>query len=152
MPAGSRPRHEPADDWAQLRLLVTSPEQNSHELLSPIVLFGQPASTRARAPVSRARTLRRRAVRFVAVGMHSLFDEPASPTADRRRLPTDEFRQAIVALKAQYPPCSLRETARICRRRFDRPGDHLTTRRLEPCALTDPAPLPALRGLRGRCG
>ena len=27
MPAGSRPRHEPSDDWNQLRLLVTSPEE-----------------------------------------------------------------------------------------------------------------------------
>jgi hypothetical protein len=49
------------------------------------------------------RTLRRRAARFAAIGMRSLFDEPASPTADRRRMPA-EIRQAIVALKAEYPP------------------------------------------------
>lgn len=47
MPGSSRPRRDPTDAWDQLRLLVTSPEQETYELLRPIVLFGQPAAARA---------------------------------------------------------------------------------------------------------
>jgi hypothetical protein len=42
MPAGPRPRREPTDEWDQRRLLVTSPAQETYELLRPIVLFSQP--------------------------------------------------------------------------------------------------------------
>jgi transposase len=149
MPGSSRPRRDPTDAWDQLRLLVTSPEQETYELLRPIVLFGQPASARARETGVPERTLRRRAVRFAAIGMRSLFDrslfdEPASPTGDRRRLPA-EIRQAIVALKAEYPPLGLREIARICRHRFGRPVDHHTVRRVlstEPLPINPPRRFP----------
>ena len=87
MPGSSRPRRDPTDAWDQLRLLVTSPEQETYELLRPIVLFGQPAAARARETGMPERTLRRRVVRFAAIGMRSLFDEPMSPEEDRRRLP-----------------------------------------------------------------
>ena len=40
MPGSSRPRRDPTDAWDQLRLLVTSPEQETYEMLRPIVLFG----------------------------------------------------------------------------------------------------------------
>jgi len=41
MPGGSRPRREPTNEWAQLRLLVSSPEPATSEPLRPVVLFGQ---------------------------------------------------------------------------------------------------------------
>lgn len=47
MPPAGRPRHDPTDDWTQIQLFVSSPEQETYELLRPIVLFGQPARTRA---------------------------------------------------------------------------------------------------------
>ena len=46
MPTTPRPRRQPTDEWDQLRLLVSSPEQSTYELLRPIVLFGQPAIAR----------------------------------------------------------------------------------------------------------
>jgi len=36
------------DDWQQLRLLAKTSEQRTHELIRPVVFFGQPASVRAR--------------------------------------------------------------------------------------------------------
>src|SRR5690349_15372624 len=42
------------------------------------------------------------------------------PPHDIRRLPTG-IRQAIVGLKAEYPPLGPFELARICRHRFGRP-------------------------------
>ncbi len=44
MPPAVRPRHDPTDDWEQVQLFVTSPEQAVYELLRPIVLFGRPAA------------------------------------------------------------------------------------------------------------
>ena len=43
-----RQRLPATDDWEQLRLLVGFPEQETYELLRPIVLFGQTAAERAR--------------------------------------------------------------------------------------------------------
>ena len=57
----------------------TSPEQETYELLRPIVLFGQPTGDRARETGVPERTLRRKVARFDAIGMRSLFDR------DRRR-------------------------------------------------------------------
>ena len=37
-----------AGRWNQLRLLVTSPEQGTYELLRLVILFGRPAIARAR--------------------------------------------------------------------------------------------------------
>jgi hypothetical protein len=138
MPAVRRSRQQPTDDWRQLRLLVSSAEQATYELLRPIVLFGQPAADRARETGVPERTLRRKAARFVEQGMRSLFDEP-TPAAeqDRRRLPA-EIRRAIVDLKAEYPPFGLREIARICRRRFGRPVDHQTVRQV---VMAEPLPV-----------
>jgi transposase len=149
MPAGSRPRRETTDAWAQLRLLVASPEQEAYELLRPIVLFGQPAAARAHETGVAERTLRRRVVRFAAIGMRSLFDEPMSPEEGRRRLPA-EIRQAIVTLKAEYPPFSLRELARICQHRFARPVDHHTVRRVlrsEPLPINPPRRFPSYHAI-----
>jgi transposase len=131
MPPAVRPRRDPTDDWIQIRLLVASPEQHAYELLRPIVLFGQPPATRARETGVPERTLRRKAARFDAHGMRSLFDPEPPPVADKRRLPP-EVRRAILELKAEYPAFGLRELARICRERFDRPvGHHAVERVLE---------------------
>ena len=144
MPRVSRPRRQPTDDWQQLRLLVTSPEQAAYELLRPIVLFGQAPTARAWETGVPERTLRRKVARFEEHGMRSLFDQPAPPEQDRRRLPA-EVRRAILALKAEYPPFGLREIARICRRRFGRPVDHHTVRRVlagEPLPVNPPRRFP----------
>jgi hypothetical protein len=55
---------------------VGSPEQATYEQLRPIVLFGQSAAARARETGVPERTLRRKAARFDAIGMRSLFDTP----------------------------------------------------------------------------
>jgi hypothetical protein len=147
MPAGPRPRRDPTDDWDQLRLLVTSSEQETYELLRPIVLFGQPTDARARATGVPARTLRRKAARFAAAGMRSLFaaedDAEDAPASDRRVLPLG-IRRALVALKAEYPPLGPFAIARICQHRFDRPVSYHTVQQVldaEPA----PLPLPAAR-------
>jgi hypothetical protein len=144
MPAGPRPQHQPTDDWNQLRLLVTSPEQATNELLRPVVLFGQSARSRARETGVPERSLRRKAVRFDAVGMRSLFEQAPEPAGDRRRLPA-AIRRAIVELKAEYPPLSLREIATICRERFERPVDHHTVKQV---LATEPLPIRPPRRFR----
>ena len=137
MPAGPRPRCDSTDDGNQLRLLVTSPEQATYEVLRPIVLFGQPIPDRARETGVPERTLRRRVARFEALGMPSLFDAPPSPDRDRRRLPL-AIRDAILDLKAEYPAFGLREIATICAERFERPVSHHTVKQV---LVTNPLPL-----------
>jgi transposase len=124
-----RPRRAPTDEWQQLRLLAGSPAQEAYELLRPIVLFGQPPAERAQETGVPERTLRRKAARFDALGMRSLFAESVPTTGDRRALPP-EIRRAITDLKAEYRPFGLREIAAICRARFRRPVSHHTVRRV----------------------
>ncbi len=131
------PRRAPTDDWQQLRLLTTSPAQETYELLRPIVLYGQPPRERAQETGVSERTLRRKAARFAAAGMRSLFDDAAPGGHDGRRLPA-EIRTAIVDLKADYPPFGLREIARICQRRFGRPVGHHTVRQV---LASEPLPI-----------
>ena len=64
MPPPKRPRCEPTDDWEQLRLFVGWPEQETYEMLRPIVLFGQTAAARAPVVGVSERTLERKADRF----------------------------------------------------------------------------------------
>lgn len=141
MPAASRPRHQPTDDWAQLRLLIASPEQETYEQMRPIVLFGQSVATRARETGVPERTLRRTVARFDAIGMRSLFETETPPAPDRRGLPLG-IRQAILELKADYLPLGPFEIARICRRRFDRPVSYHTVQKV---LATEPAPFRAER-------
>lgn len=139
-----RPRHEPTDDWQQLRLLVGSPAQETYELLRPIVVFGRPPADRAQETGVPERTLRRKAARFDSLGMRSLFEGPIQTARDRRVLPV-EIRRAIVELKADYPPFGLRELAVICRARFRRPVSHHTVRKvlaMEPLPLDSPRRFP----------
>jgi hypothetical protein len=123
MPAAARPRRQPTDDWQQLRLLVTSSEQAAYELVRPIVLFGQLPRERAHETGVSERALQRKVARFAAAGMRSLFEPDDPPAADQRSLPLG-IRKAIVELKAEYPPLSLREIAAICRERFTRSVSH----------------------------
>jgi transposase len=137
MPTDKRSPRQPTDDWQQLRLLVTSPEQATYELLRPLVLFGQPVRARARKTGVSERTLRRKVTRFAAIGMRSLFEGEDPPARDRRALPLG-IRKAIVELKAEYPPLSLRQIATICAHRFDRAVSHHTVKKV---LATDPLPL-----------
>jgi hypothetical protein len=53
MPVARRAKIEPTEDWSQLRLRFTWPEQASYELIRPVVLFDFTAAERAqRAPLS----------------------------------------------------------------------------------------------------
>lgn len=46
MPPSKRQRIEPLDDWQQLQLLTSFPEQRAYELLRPVVLFGRSPAER----------------------------------------------------------------------------------------------------------
>jgi putative transposase len=138
MPPSLRPQHEPTDDWQQLRLLVTSPEQEAYEVIRPIVLFGRPTATRAQETGVPERTLRRQVAHFTRTGMRSLFEPEDAPTAvDRRRLPVG-IRQVIVGLKAEYPSFGPFEIARICGHRFDRAVSYHT---VQEVLASEPLPL-----------
>jgi hypothetical protein len=129
MPRATRPRREPTDDWEQLRLFATWPAQTAYELLRPIVLFGATPAERAQQTGVPERTLRRKATRFDAVGMVSLFETATPPLTDRRALPA-EIRQAILALKAEHAPLRPHEIATICATRFRRTVSHHTVQRI----------------------
>jgi transposase InsO family protein len=125
---------EPTDDWRQLQLLTQFPEQLGYELLRPVVLFGLSPAERARQTNAPQRTLYRQVARFEAEGMASLF----APSREQRRQLPAEIRQAIVALKAEYPPLRPHQIATICEVRFGRRPSARTIKR----ALTE-ASLPA---------
>ena len=54
-------------------MLITWPEQLVYELLRPVVLFGSTPSLRAKETGTAPRTIHRKADRFDAYGMASLF-------------------------------------------------------------------------------
>ena len=145
MPSTPRPQRQPTADWEQLRLLVTSPAQETYEILRPIVLFGQPTSDRAQETGVPERTLRRTVARFETTGMRSLFDvDPPLPTSDRRLLPLG-IRRAIAELKADYPAFGPFEIARICHHRFDRRVSYHTVQQVlasEPLPIHRPRRFP----------
>ena len=125
MPAVKRPARAVTEDWEQLRLYAASPEQQTYELLRPIVLFGRTLAMRSEETGVPERTLRRKADRFDTHGMASLFDTVPATTTDRRALPA-EIRQFILELKAEYPAFRPHELATICRLRFHRGVSHHT--------------------------
>jgi transposase len=139
-----RPRRAPTEEWAQLRLLLTDSVQETYELLRPMLLFGQASEERAGETGTPARTLRRKAAWFAEAGMRGLLAEATTVGGDRRVLPP-AIRQAIVQLKAEYPPFSLRELAAICRRRFRRPVSHHTVKQV---LATEPLPVDPPRRFR----
>jgi transposase len=123
---GHRPRVEPTDDWEQLQLLAPFPEQRADELLRPVVLYGRSPAQRAGETGTPERTLSRRAARFDAEGMASLFPPPK--VEQHRRLPA-KVRAAIRDLKAEHPVFRASEIADICAVRFaHRPSPHTVKR------------------------
>jgi transposase len=134
-----RRRVEPTDEWGQLELLCGWPEQREYELIRPLVLFGSPASERARETgAASERTLQRRAAAFEAEGMEGLF---ASEAARRRRLPPS-MRRLIVDLKAEHPGLNPNEIAAICYARFGRRPARKTVKRV---LAEEPVPLRFVR-------
>ena len=132
-------RAETTDDWEQLKLLATWPEQARYELIRPIMLFDLSPAQRARETGEASeRTLYRRAARFDAEGMESLFDAPA---VKRRRLPPS-LRRLIVDLKAEHPALSLGEIANVCYIRSGRRPSKSTVKRV---LREEPTPLRILR-------
>jgi hypothetical protein len=108
MPAPKRSRREPTESWEQLRLFASWPEQETYELLRPIVLFGQTAGERATVTGVSERTLDRKADRFDAAGMASLFDNAQQHAAaqDRRSLPATSG-SAFSISRRSIPPSVL---------------------------------------------
>ncbi len=133
MPKLARRRITPTENWPQLQLALHWPEQVAYELIRPIVLFGRSPAVRARETGRPRRTLHRKAERFDALGMTSLF-APLTPRhaavhRSMASLPTP-MRQAIVDLKATYPAFNLREIATICYIQFGRKPSHHTVQRV----------------------
>ncbi len=127
MPEVQRPRGDPTDDWQQLTLLAPFPEQRAYELLRPVVLFGRPTAQRSGETGTAERTIYRRAARFDAEGMASLFPPPK--VEKHRRLP-EKIRQALRDLKGEHAPFHASAIADICAVRFGhRPSPH-TVRRI----------------------
>lgn len=114
MPAPKRPRIEPTDDWHQLQLLLDWPEQIAYELIRPVVLFGLSPAERAKETGSAVRTLYRKADRFDAYGMVSLFADFREPKQTDRRMLPPHLRQLIVDRKTEYPAFTPHELASLC--------------------------------------
>ncbi len=138
-----------AVEWEQLKLLAPWPEQARYELIRPIVLFDLSPAQRARETGEASeRTLYRKAARFEAEGMESLFDAPA---AKRQKLPPS-LRRLIVDLKAEHPALSLGEVANVCYVRSGRRPSKSTVKRV---LEEEPTPLRILRRFeapRASCG
>ncbi|MEW6635399.1 MAG: helix-turn-helix domain-containing protein [Actinomycetota bacterium] len=134
-----RVRVEPTDEWSQLELLLKWPEQREYELIRPIVVFGSSVAERARETGTASEsTLRRKSNRFDEEGMPSLL---GSEPAKHHKLPP-AMRRLIVDRKAEYPPFSLGELARICYVAFGRrPSKHTVKRVLHE----GPTPLMPVR-------
>jgi len=114
MPAPKRRRIEPTDDWQQLQLLFTWPEQILYELIRPVVLFGRSPAERAKETGKAPRTLHRKADRFDSYGMASLFADFRPPKdTDRCSLPP-HLRQLIVDRKTEHPAFTPHELATLC--------------------------------------
>ena len=135
---GRRPRGVPTDDWAQLQLLATWPEQVTYELLRPVVLFGRSPAERAKETGAAERTLYRQADRFDRLGMRSLF---APAKAEKHRRIPAAIRQHLLALKAEHPTFRVQELADICAVRFARRLSHHTVKHI----LAEERPPPAAR-------
>lgn len=125
----------PTDDWVQLRLLCTWPEQETYELIRPVVLFGQSPAERARQTGVSRRSIYRKLAGFVQIGMAGLAPAPAGEVG--QRLPP-LVRQTILDLKSEHPAFSFRELADICYIRFGHRPHHQTVQRL----LTEEGPIP----------
>jgi putative transposase len=129
----------PTDDWQQLQFQLDWLEQQRYELIRPVVVFGSAPVERAEQTGVSARTIYRRVERFDQLGMPSLFE--TEPVEDKRALPV-AIRQAIVQLKAEYPPFRPNELATICEVRFERrPSSHT----IQKILATEPTPAEVVR-------
>ena len=139
MPRASRPRRQPTDDWDQLRLLVASPEQETYELLRPIVLFGQPtARPRPRDRRRPSAPCGARSPASTPPGCAASSSRTTRRPPDRRRLPLG-IRRGHRRAEGRVPAASAcARSPRICRHRFDRPVSHHT---VEQVLATEPLPL-----------
>ncbi len=126
----------PTDDWQQLQLLAKTPEQRTYELIRPVVLFGQPASIRARETGVPQRSLYRQADAFDQHGMASL---TPPPKVERHRQLPAPIRQAIIDLKREYPALNTHEITTICWARFGQRPSPRTVKRI----LAESAPAPS---------
>src|SRR5215204_4911633 len=130
---------EPTDDWEQLQFQLDWPEQTRYELIRPVVVFGAAPVERSKQTGISASTIYRRVGRFDEAGMQSLFE--AEPVDDKRALPP-AYREAIVQLKAEYPPFRPNELATICQVRFERRPSRATIRKI---LATEPPPAEVVR-------
>lgn len=132
MPTAKRARRAPADDWQQLQLLTSFPEQRTYEPIRPVVRFGQSPAERARQTGTPQRTLYRQAARF-NWGKTSLCDP--TKTEEHRRVP-EKIRQHIVAPRAELAARRMHEITTICWIRFGRRPRRPSrrgTRPADPC-------------------
>ena len=114
-----RARIEPTNDWGQLELLLTFPEQVAYERIRPPVIFGASVAERSRQTGTPQSTLRRKIAAFEKDGMRSLFEsERVEPHGAAWLDP--EVRRLILDLKADHPPMRNNEIATICYVRFGR--------------------------------
>lgn len=126
--ARKRRRVAHTEDWGQLELLLEWPEQVEYERIRGAVVFGDPIAECAEKTATAERTFYRRVESFDAYGMEGLI--PLEPLRGRRISPA--MRLCIVELKAEYPPFSLGEIARICYALFGRePSKHNVKRIIE---------------------
>lgn len=122
------------EDWKTIEALSPWPEQREYELLRSIVVWGDPATGRARQTGVPERTLYEKADRFDREGMPSLFNKEQfrGPSLD------PAIRRLIVDLKVQHPPMSLGQIAQICYVQFE----HEPAKDTVKAVLQDePAPL-----------
>ncbi|NJO81882.1 MAG: hypothetical protein HC828_03265 [Blastochloris sp.] len=136
-----RSQRAPSEDWEQLQLLCTSPEQQRYEELRPLVLHQQTPASCSRETGTPAYTLRRRAARFAARGMASLFTSPPMLPTTTPQLPQAlpaELKQLILDLKVEHPPLRVHEIGTICYAQTGRRPDAKTIKRVLQAA--DPLP------------
>ncbi len=127
MPKIKRKLRGPPHEWQQIRPLLKDSAQITYEIIRPVILWGATPKQRAAETGMSQRTIYYKANLFDQAGMASVMPPtPPSPVpnGDKRTLPPP-MRQAIVDLKAEYPPLSLHEIASICYAQFGRrPSPH----------------------------
>lgn len=124
-----RRRVDHTEEWNQLELLLDWPEQVEYEKIRPVVVFGDAVAERAEETTTPERTFYRRVEDFDANGMEGLL--PLAPLeVFRGKRISLAMRLRIVELKAEYPPLSLGEIARICYALFGKKPSKTTVGRV----------------------
>jgi putative transposase len=124
LPAAKRVYTPATDEWDDLQLRLTWPEQQEYELIRPVVVFGLTPAERAAQTGAAARTIARQADLFESAGFAGLLGEDVAS----HRVP-EGICEALLTLKAEYAGFSLRELATIAAVRFGRRlSDHTVAR------------------------